>query len=83
MSLGIGSFCKLIAQDDNTVIYEYGSYNLNEPKYENNNRISDGIITISKSSLIEPEIHDKIKRLPNKTNYKTDAKRHPPYKLIQ
>lgn len=40
MSLGIGSFCKLIAQDDNTVIYEYESYNLNEPKYENNNRIS-------------------------------------------
>ena len=65
MSLGIGSFCKLIAQDENTIIYEYGSYNLNEPKYENKHRISDGIITISKSSLIEPEIHDKIKRFPN------------------
>lgn len=65
MSLGIGSFCKLIAQDENTIIYEYGSYNLNEPKYENKHRISDGIITISRSSLIEPEIHDKIKRFPN------------------
>ena len=65
MSLGIGSFCKLIAQDENTIIYEYGSYNLNDPKYENKHRISDGIITISKSSLIEPEIHDKIKRFPN------------------
>ena len=65
MSLGIGSFCKLIAQDENTIIYEYGSYNLNDPKYENKHRISDGIITISRSSLIEPEIHDKIKRFPN------------------
>ena len=65
MSLGIGSFCKLIAEDEETVIYEYGSYNLNEPRYDNKNRISDGIITISKNSLIEPEIHDKIKRFPN------------------
>ena len=65
MSLGIGSFCKLIAEDEETVIYGYGSYNLNEPRYDNKNRISDGIITISKNSLIEPEIHDKIKRFPN------------------
>ena len=65
MSLGIGAFCKLIAQDDYTVIYEYGSYNLNEPKYDNKNRIFDGLITISKDCLIEPEIHDKIKRFPN------------------
>lgn len=65
MSLGIGAFCKLIAEDEETVIYEYGSFNLNEPKYENKNHISDGIITISKNSLIEPEIHDKTKRLPN------------------
>ena len=65
MSLGIGSFCKLIAEDEETVIYGYGSYNLNEPRYDNKNRISDGIITISKNSLIEPEIHDIIKRFPN------------------
>ena len=65
MSLGIGAFCKLTAQDENTVIYEYGSYNQNESKYRNENRISDGIITISKSSLVEPDIHHKIKRLPN------------------
>lgn len=65
MSLGIGAFCKLIAEDEETVIYEYGSYNLNEPKYENRNRISDGIITILKNSLVEPEIYDKIKRFPN------------------
>ena len=65
MSLGIGAFCKLIAEDEETVIYEYGSFNLNEPDYINEQKIADGIITIKKSSLIEPEIHDKVKRLPN------------------
>ena len=65
MSLGIGAFCKLIAEDEETVIYEYGSFNLNEPDYINEQKIADGIITIKKSSLIEPEIHDKIKRFPN------------------
>ena len=65
MSIGIGAFCKLIAQDENIVIYEYGSYDLNEISYRNENRIADGIITINKSALIEPEIHKKIKRFPN------------------
>lgn len=65
MSLGIGSFCKLIAEDEKTVIYAYGSYNLNEPRFINEQKIADGVITIEKSALIEPDIHDKIKRLPN------------------
>ena len=65
MSLGIGAFCKLIAQDDKTVIYEYGSYNLDDPDNKNKDRIADGMITIKKSSLIEPDIHNKTKRLPN------------------
>ena len=65
MSLGIGAFCKLIAQDDETAIYEYGSYNLDDPNNKNKDRIADGMITIKKSSLIEPDIHDRIKRLPN------------------
>ncbi len=65
MSLGIGAFCKLIAQDEETVIYEYGSYNLNEPNYTNEQKIADGIITIKKIALIEPDIHNKTRRLPN------------------
>ena len=65
MSIGIGAFCKRIAEDNNTVIYEYGSYDLNDINYRNERRIADGIITISKSALIEPDIHNKIKRLPN------------------
>lgn len=65
MSRGIGAFCELEIQDEDTVIYKYGSYNLNEQKYRNKDYIADGIITILKCSLIEPEIHDKIKRFPN------------------
>ena len=65
MSIGIGAFCKLITQDEHTIIYEYGSYDLNDINYRNEKRIADGIITINKSVLIEPDIHDKIKRFPN------------------
>ena len=65
MSIGIGAFCKRIAEDNNTVIYEYGSYDLNHINYRNERRIADGIITINKSALIEPDIHDRIKRFPN------------------
>ena len=52
MSIGIGAFCKRIAEDNNTVIYEYGSYDLNDINYRNERRIADGIITINKSALI-------------------------------
>ena len=46
MSMGIGAYANLIALDEKLVIYEYGSYNLNETKYRNANHICDGIITI-------------------------------------
>ena len=65
MSLGYGGAARLVLQDDETVIYEYFADNLNHPKYCNKNRIYDGIITISKSALVEPEIHRKVKRMPS------------------
>ena len=33
MSRGIGAHAKKVLEDDETVIYEYGGYNLNEPEY--------------------------------------------------
>lgn len=63
MSRGIGGNCRIVEEDEHTVIYEYGGYNLNKPEYENPDYIFDGIITIEKSALIEPEIHTKIKRM--------------------
>lgn len=35
MSLGYGGWCYIVAQDERTVIYQYGSYNLNDSTYNN------------------------------------------------
>lgn len=51
MSRGIGAYANRVLQDDETVIYEYSGYNLNDEKYRNETRICDGIITIKKSSF--------------------------------
>lgn len=65
MSLGYGGTCKKELEDENMVIYSYSSYNLNEEQFRNPGRIYDGTIAINKSCLIEPEIHEKIKRMPS------------------
>lgn len=65
MSMGYGGSAILFIQDESTVIYKYSPYNLNNPEYSNEERIYDGIITISKDALVEPEIHEKIKRMPS------------------
>jgi hypothetical protein len=65
MSRGIGAHAKKILEDDKTVIYEYGGYNLNEPEYGNENHILDGNITILKKCFVEPEIHKKLKKMPS------------------
>lgn len=62
MSRGIGGAARKVLEDEETVIYEYGVYNLNEQNYRNTDSICDGIITILKSALIEPEIHIKKKK---------------------
>ena len=64
MSMGFGGFARIVLQDENTVIYEYAPYNLNESAYRNRDRIYDGLITICKDALVEPDIHEKIKRMP-------------------
>lgn len=65
MSRGIGAYANLILEDEKTVMYEYGGYNLNEPEYRNENHIYDGTITISRDCFIEPEIHEKLKKMPS------------------
>ena len=35
MSRGFGAHADLVAQDNETVIYQYGGYNLNEPEFRN------------------------------------------------
>lgn len=65
MSRGIGALAKKVLEDDETVIYEYGGYNLNEPEYGNEKHILDGSIIIRKSCFVEPEIHEKLKKMPS------------------
>lgn len=65
MSIGVGGSARIVLQDENTVVYEYAPYNLNEPEYSNSDHIYDGLITISKDSMVEPEIHEKLKRMPS------------------
>ena len=52
-------------QDNDTVIYEYAPYDLNEPEYRNSENIYDGLITISKQAFVDAEIHTKVKRMPS------------------
>ena len=65
MSRGFGGSARIVLQDENTVVYEYAPYNLNEPEYRNSDHIYDGLITISKDSMVEPEIHEMLKRMPS------------------
>ena len=65
MSKGIGGSARVVMEDENTVVYEYYAYNLNEEEYQNREHIYDGIITIDKRSLVEPEIHEKLKKQPS------------------
>lgn len=65
MSKGIGAHANKIAKDDHAVIYEYGGYNLNDPEYLNEDHIYDETITIKRDCFAEPEIHEKLKKMPS------------------
>ena len=65
MSRGIGAHANLILEDEQNVIYEYGGYNLNDLEYNNENHLYDGMIIISRECFVEPEIHEKIKKMPS------------------
>ncbi|EKB55088.1 hypothetical protein [Facklamia hominis] len=66
MSIGHGAYMKKILEDESHVIYVYGSYNLNDAKFRNENYILDGSILVKKTCFQEPDIHRKIKRMPNR-----------------
>lgn len=65
MSRGFSAWAKLLSQDENKVIYEYGSYNLNDEEYRNPDHIYDGKIEIERNCFVEPEIHEKLKKMPS------------------
>ena len=61
MSLGYLGCAKKADEDEKAVIYTYGSVNWNETEHKNDERITDGIITINKSVLPAIEVVEKIK----------------------
>lgn len=65
MSRGIGAHANKVLESENTVIYEYGGYNLNNPQFYNEDHLYDGRIAIQKDCFAESEIHEKIKRMPS------------------
>lgn len=65
MSMGYGGFARKVDEDSESVIYAYGGYNLNMPAFKNAAHIYDGILTISKHCFIEPEIHQRVRRMPS------------------
>ena len=65
MSMGRGGVCRKISEDEGYAEYEYYSYDLDIPECRNEEKLFDGRIVIAKSALINPEIHEKLKRKPN------------------
>lgn len=63
MSKGIGAHANLVLEDEHTVVYEYGGYNLNDPVYRNADHVFDGLIVVEKACFVEPEIHEKIRKM--------------------
>jgi len=63
--MGRGGVCRKINEDEGFAEYEYYSYDLDIPECRNEEKLFDGRIVIAKSVLVEPEIHEKLKRKPN------------------
>lgn len=67
MSLGYVGHARLEAEDTEIAIYSYTGENWNVRDEAIRKRLEStiGQITIDKSCLIEPELHSKVRRMPN------------------
>lgn len=65
MSRGIGGYMNLIAADVTMLIYSYCCYNVNNDDWRKMQKMEDGEIFIDRAALVEPEIHQKMKRMPS------------------
>lgn len=65
MSRGFGGYMDLVANDSTVLMYTYCCYNVNNDDYKKYMGIADGEIVISREALVEPEIHSKLKKMPN------------------
>ena len=65
MSIGYGGYAYLISEDISSVLYEYGAFNWNIPRCANKDNVCDGFMIVNRECFIEPEIHQKMKKMPS------------------
>ena len=65
MSKGYGGYADLRKEDDTMLMYSYCSYNVNLDHWREMQAAEDGELWIERNALIEPEIHEHIKRMPS------------------
>ena len=63
MSLGYCGYANLQEADDTLVMYSYCCYNLNIDGWERFKKAEDGELYIERDSFVEPEIHEKLKKM--------------------
>ena len=86
MSKGHCCYAHLIASDDTLLLYSYCAYDINRADWQEMKKKEDGEIAIDRDSLMEPEVHEKVKRLPSgkRTTVVKRIEREVPYeKLLQ
>ncbi len=65
MSKGHCGHAHLVANAEPLLLYSYCAYDLNRADWQEMKKKEDGEIAIDRDSLIEPEVHEKAKRLPS------------------
>ena len=65
MSRGYGARAKLIASDMSGLLYSYSCYDINQQGWESVRDMEDGEIWIARDALVEPERHEKLKKMPS------------------
>lgn len=65
MSMGYGARATLVLEDAETAIYTYGGFNWDIPSCKNPDYVQDGLLTIPRDCLPEPEIHARWRRMPS------------------
>lgn len=75
MSLGNEGFARLVAEDDEMVIYEYKAIHLDCPEASRFEMVEPGFFYIRKSCFQEPEIHARIRRRPKSRRKYMEVKR--------
>lgn len=63
--MGYCTHGRKVLEDEKTVIYEYTCYNIGVGDWEKAKETYDGCIVIEKDALVEPTVHEKLKKMPS------------------